>query len=261
MQPFNFIDETLFHTIFPNDDAWFDYLLEFGVFYKTIDCPGFEKPMKRSTKIRTFVCGTKSCKKRRLSIRKHTFFFSSHLPFKKIMLLARLFLADVPAKAIKKLHGFTDEVLADYFSYFMQLISTSLNEEDTRIGGPGIIVEIDETKLGKRKYNRSHHVGGAWAVCGVERTEQRKLFCVHVDKRDTETLEAVIKKHVHEESIVYTDLWRGYSNIADMGYDHLQVNHSKHFKDPISGVHTKQLREQITHLKSRLFPATELRTA
>jgi hypothetical protein len=68
---------------------------------------------------------------------------------KKRMLLARLFLAEVPAKAIKKLHSFTDEVLADYFSYFRQLISTSLKEEDTRIGGPGIIVEIDETKLGK----------------------------------------------------------------------------------------------------------------
>ena len=35
------------------------------------------------------------------------------------------------------------------------------------IGEDGIIVEIDESKFGKRKYNRGHRVDGCWVLGGV----------------------------------------------------------------------------------------------
>jgi hypothetical protein len=31
-------------------------------------------------------------------------------------------------------------------------VSSTLDEEDVVIGGHGIVIEIDETKMGKRKY-------------------------------------------------------------------------------------------------------------
>jgi len=38
-----------------------------------------------------------------------------------------------------------------------------------KIVGPEKTVEIDETKLCRRKYNRSHPVKGQWVFGGVER--------------------------------------------------------------------------------------------
>jgi len=67
-----------------------------------------------------------------------------------------------------------------FYEHFRQLVSSSLEVEDTMIGGEGIEVEIDETKLGKRKYHRGHQVEGVWILAGVERTPKRRAFLVHV---------------------------------------------------------------------------------
>ena len=105
--------------------------------------------------------------------------------------------------------------------------------------GPGIIVEVDETKLGKRKYNRGHRVEGVWVVVGVERTVERRVFIVQIEKRDAQTLTDVISRHVANGSIVYTDLWRGYATLEDRtGLRHLSVNHSGEFVESATGVHT-----------------------
>ncbi len=37
------------------------------------------------------------------------------------------------------------------------------------LGGVGKTVEIDESKFGKRKYHRGHHVEGPWVFGGYER--------------------------------------------------------------------------------------------
>ena len=47
-----------------------------------------------------------------------------------------------------------------YFKYFRELVSDALDEADYCIGGPGIVVELDESKFGKRKNHRGHRVEG-----------------------------------------------------------------------------------------------------
>jgi hypothetical protein len=41
--------------------------------------------------------------------------------------------------------------------------------ETFQIGGPGIIVEMDESKFGKCKYNMGHRVKGNWVWGCIER--------------------------------------------------------------------------------------------
>ncbi|CEF59298.1 Transposase, ISXO2-like domain-containing protein [Strongyloides ratti] len=77
---------------------------------------------------------------------------------------------------------------------------------------------------------------------GVEKTAERRVFAVPVEKRDSETLLEVIKKHVKPGSIIHTDFWQGYERIEDiLRFKHYTVNHGVNFKDPETGVHTNTI--------------------
>lgn len=69
------------------------------------------------------------------------------------------------------------------------------------IGGKNNIVKVDESKFGKRKYNRGHSVDGIWLVGFVERTPLRRFVLIPVEKRDTKTLTEILGKY-----IIYTSL-------------------------------------------------------
>lgn len=69
------------------------------------------------------------------------------------------------------------------------------------LSGPDIIVEVDESKFGKRNYHRGHPVEGCWVVGSVERTVERRVFAVIVEDRKAATLKEVIF------AIYYLALW------------------------------------------------------
>lgn len=115
-----------------------------------------------------------------------------------------------------------------------------LNCDVEKIGGVGKIVEIDESKFTKHKYHVGHRVRGDWVFGGVER-ESNKCFLKVVPDRSAETLTKVLTDHVLPGTTVYSDCWRAYSKLGEEGYNHLTVNHSLHFKDPETGVHTNTI--------------------
>ena len=107
------------------------------------------------------------------------------------------------------------------------------------IGGPGIEVEIDESKFGRRKYNRGRQVDGHWVFGGIERVSG-ECFLVEVQQRDANTLLPLIAQYIRPGSIVYSDEWSSYNQLsATKRLAHQTVNHSLHFVDPISGAHTQ----------------------
>ena len=80
-----------------------------------------------------------------------------------------------------------------------------MKEEDQIIGSPGITIEIDKTKLGKRKYHCGHRVDGVWVVVEIERLRWGKIFLVQVENCSAQTLREIISNHVLPGSIVNTD--------------------------------------------------------
>ena len=68
-----------------------------------------------------------------------------------------------------------------------------------------------------------------------------KMFCTIVKNRRKTTLLPLIKKHIAPGTIVISDMWKAYDSIPRLKryyYQHESVNHSKTFKDPITGACT-----------------------
>jgi transposase-like protein len=151
--------------------------------------------------------------------------------------------------------GIRRQTVSTIFLEFQKLVQSMLDEKNQLIGGPDVIVEIDESKFGKRKYQRGHHVEGVWIVGGVERTTERRIFLVKVENRNTKTLTDIIEKHVLPGSIIITDCWKGYEKLDEkMDATHLTVNHSKSFKDNESGAHTNTIEGTWYGIKRNINP-------
>ena len=114
-------------------------------------------------------------------------------------------------------------------------------------------MEVDETKVGRRKNHKGRVVDGCWVFGLIEREsgELRLEVCPN-NRRDAATLTALIKKHVEPETVIMSDCWRGYTRLDDEGYEHLTVNHSQHFIDPVSGANTQRIESSWRALKRRL---------
>jgi transposase-like protein len=188
-------------------------------------------------------------------MRKHTFFYGSSLNCAQILHLGYLWLNKCTQQQSMNETGHSQHTVTAFHKHFRRLVATTLSEEDQVIGGEGVIVEVDETKLGKRKYNRGHRVDGVWVVVGVERTLVRRVFMVRVENRSAETLIDIIKRYVAPGSIVHTDMWKGYAPLsAKLNMTHHTVNHSQHFKDAETGVHTNTVEGTNNGLKIMIKP-------
>ena len=118
------------------------------------------------------------------------------------------------------------------------------------IGGPGKIVEIDESKFGKRKYNRGRLLTGQWVFGMVERDTNNIIMCT-VPDRSTATLLPIIQTFVLPGTI-YSDEWASYNILNHTGFIHQTVNHSENFVDPSSGVHTQKIEGSWRGVKKRM---------
>jgi hypothetical protein len=122
---------------------------------------------------------------------------------------------------------------------FKPLLADALDTEDLTFGRPGVIVEVDESKFGKRKYNRGKHVEGTWVIGGIERTGAGRFFVEAPEQKDPATIYNVLSRRLKDGTIPYSDCCKGYVDVEELPeLPHCTVNHSTGFVNPEAGAHT-----------------------
>lgn len=189
------------------------------------------------------------------SIFNQTFLSTCKFGVHNLLKICYLYLHKVPTTEIVKMTGIQSEAVTSWCLFLREMLADDLNTEDIRIGGENVIVEIDETKLGKRKYNRGHLVDGVWVVGGIERTPQKKAFLIEVADRTSDTLQNVISTFVLPGSIIYTDCFAAYNRACtNLNLEHFTVNHKENYVDPISGTHTNTIEGLNNGIKHLIKP-------
>ncbi len=126
-------------------------------------------------------------------------------------------------------------------------------KEEGLIGREGHVVEINETKIGKRKYNTGRLKEGTWVLGMIYRDAGFRLEICPDNKRDHETLLRLIQKHVTPNTTIITDKWKGYIGLQNEGFGHMTVNHRYNFVDSDSGAHTQTIESNWRPLKHKLM--------
>ena len=81
----------------------------------------------------------------------------------------------------------SERVVIQWFQYLRDICSTWLSKHPYKLGGPGLIVEIDESIISKSKFHRGRVVPQRWIFDGYCRTSG-KGFPQFVDDRTAQTL-------------------------------------------------------------------------
>jgi hypothetical protein len=115
--------------------------------------------------------------------RKGTFFEKSKLSIFQILAFSHCWVQKMSLNVIsRELEIVGDHTTTDWASFCREVVFAHMLDKPEKIGGVGKIVEIDESKFGKRKYHRGHRVEGQWVFGGYERGTGR-VFMVPVEFR------------------------------------------------------------------------------
>lgn len=89
-----------------------------------------------------------------------------------------------------------------------------------------------------------------WIFGGYDPIDKQG-FLIPVPHRDAATLLPIINQYILPGTTIHSDMWAAYNNIGQMGFQHQTVNHSLHFVDPQTGVHTNHVEAMWQRAKSK----------
>jgi transposase-like protein len=227
-----------------------------GLISVSIDCLNCKQPMaivgtNEAPDFEVFRCSKCHVKK---SIRANSFAFNSKLSLQKLIMLTYHWMSERTNKAVEKELELTNKTVSQWFKYCRSICTFYFECTSIcgLIGGPNVIVEIDESVIAKRKYNRGRLIKQRWVFGGLERLhgQRPRRFVELVPNRTRATLLAIIQRRIRPGSIIMTDGWKAYQTLSLHGYQHHVVNHSQNYVDPSDRqIHTQGVENQWRQLK------------
>ena len=217
----------------------------------------------------------------KLSLLSNSFFAKAHLKITEIFHILYQWSSNINATTCSQAVGVSYMTVVQWYQFIREICSLKLIDNNKPLGGPGIIVQIDECQLVKAKNNKGRLYWlyknakesdpdnflvaklemqqdiqncPGW-IFGIRDTVTKRTHIEFVNKRDGKTLIPIIENHVLPGSIIQHDCWGAYNGFNRMPfpqpYLHHSVNHSKHFRDPQTGLHTNFIEERWSKLRRK----------
>ena len=166
------------------------------------------------------------------------------------------FCLDIDATRTAKLIGANRKTINRFFMMFRLAIfwhRAKLRKE--KADGE---VEVDESYHGAKRKRGFHgklkrgRGANKQPVFGVFERDG-EVFTEVVPDCKKKTPQALILGRIIRETVIYSDGWRGYNGLVDVGYDkHFRVNHSKNEFSKGNGVHINGIESFWSFTKRRL---------
>jgi len=232
-----------------------EFLQQIGVFKVALKCENDQNEMSFvsvSTLSDEFAFQCHFCNKR-VSIRVGSMLFNSKHSLYEILGILCGFVSDISVQDLSNKLFISKVSVGKWYKIFRSCITNYLNHNFVQLGGPNKIIEIDESVIGRRKYNAGRMLSQQWLFGCIERYTS-KIFIKCVDSRTKRELGELIKEVIAEDTTVMSDEWPAYMSFfaESEQYKHLSVNHSRNFIDPVSGAHTQNIERVWGKLKLRL---------
>lgn len=164
--------------------------------------------------------------------------------------------------------GVSESTVTNIFTTMRNACEKFLMDGDIEpVGGPGHVLEIDETLVSRRKYNKGRVVKENWLFGGIDRVTN-EIFAFLVDDRRANTLLEVIEECILPGTTIISDEWASYKRLhTDKKFSnkcqHRTINHSMHFVDPsdksINTQKIERLWRSIKRFKEQGVPGDKLK--
>lgn len=173
----------------------------------------------------------------------------------EIRKILKCFSIDLTATQTQELLGLNRKTINRYFNEFRCAIyEYQINQFKQFVGD----VEVDESYFGAKRV-RGYH-GTLKRGRGTMKQPVFGIFLRNghvyteiVPDCKKRTLQGIIRKKIDPASVVYTDSWRGYDGLVDVGYDrHFRVNHGKNIFALEGEVHINGIESFWSYTKRRL---------
>ena len=137
-----------------------------------------------------------------------------------------LWSGETTVKSAADTTGVSQKTIVQLYQYMRDVCSTKLLNTPSDLGGPGVVVQIDESLFNHKSntkeaddQTKKHGSSGL-----PTHPPNWQLRTCRLAKRDAATLLPIIQKVVRPGSIVYSDEWRAYRQIQPkLGLQHETV--------------------------------------
>jgi len=174
---------------------------------------------------------------------------SSKLSDYRLKKLLRCFCEDLTATQTTRIIDINRNTVNRYYRLFRKKITAYQESISKAFKGE---VELDESYFGGRSKGRRGRGTAKTPVFGLFKRNGR-VYTEIVPNCKKPTLQAIIKGKIDKSTIIYSDKWRGYDGLVDVGYNkHFRVNHGNNEFSRGEGIHINGIENFWSFTKRRL---------